>query len=135
MDPAKTNSCGWQENGAQGKKLRRGDGADPFLFSTCITESFQPVPAWCLSFYFFLSGFLCNQHLVGGGGEGSEAAVAMQKYGLMLKHGVCQTELAFPVVLGALGVFVGGLCPTHRINGSRWCPGAVLEWMGFLRHG
>lgn len=134
MDPAKTNSCGWQETGAQGKKLRRGYDADQSLFRTCITESFQPVNG--VHHYNFLKVVSCTIHLVGGDGEGSNAGlVAMQKYGLMLKHGICQTELDFSVVLGALGVFVGGLCPAHRINGGRWCPGAVLGWMGFLRQG
>lgn len=112
-------------------------GGDMMQIHPCSTLALLCPSSLCGVFhYIFWSGFLCNQHLVGWSGEGSEAgSVAMQKYGLILKHGICQTELAFSVVLGALGEFVGGLCPAHRISGGRWCPGAVLGWMGSLRPG
>lgn len=40
-----------------GKETEERIFADPSLYSTCITESFQPVNAWCSSLY-FLKWFL-----------------------------------------------------------------------------
>lgn len=55
--------------------------------------------------------------------------MATQKYGLMLKHGICQTELAFSVVLGALGEFA-------LLMGSVRADGALEQcWGGWVSSG
>lgn len=127
MGHAKANCRAWQESEAQGKQLRRGDHADSYPCSALGLPSPSSV---CLH---RACRFSCNQNPVI---EEVERDLKLQrpcKNSLMLKHGICQTEFAFSVALGAFGEFVGGLRPAHKINGSGCCPGAVLGWMGFLR--
>lgn len=132
MGHAKANCCGWQESEAWGKQLRRGDHADTSLFGTCVTESFC-VPAWGLSLYYLKVASRVIRIWLSGGGEGSEAAAAVQEYALMLKHRIWQPAFASSVAVGALGEFVGGLHPAHEITGA---DGAQRRcWNGWVSSG
>lgn len=114
MGHAKANCRAWQESEAQGKQLRRGDHADSYPCSALGLPSPSSV---CLH---RACRFSCNQNPVI---EEVERDLKLQrpcKNSLMLKHGICQTEFAFSVALGAFGRVCGRITP---------CSQDQREWM------